>query len=183
MNTIPAYWPAIILFFCVSCNELPEDHRSRLPKGEISGRYYQEKPIGQWKYYDESKHVIKLVDYFDSTGSNYEARHFNTHGKLVYLERVEKHKFVYQKPRVDETDQGSLLFNEYCQSCHSFYNAGMGPALYSVTQSQPTTSFSRVALSRSHQSIYRSFEVPVTLSEQDVRAIYEYIKQKGVVAN
>lgn len=180
MNLLPACSSLIALAFCVSCNGA---HEIEGPSKEtIKGRYYQNKPIGEWTYYDETKHAIKQISYFDSTGSNYEARYY-AQGKLVYLERIHNHLLLYQEPQVNGIEQGRMLFEEYCQNCHSLNETYVGPALYPVTRNQSVVSFTQSASNQYHQSKYRNYEIPMTLSEHDLGLIYEYVKGRSVVAN
>lgn len=183
MNALSAALLVYVLFSCVSCTEAPEGRPSHLLKGEITGRYYQNEPIGQWTYYDETKRAIKEVFYFDSTGRTYEARYFDTKGKVVYLERMDNGVRSFQKPRVEGIEQGELLFQEYCRNCHGLHESFVGPALYPAANDQPAASFSHTASNRYHRSKYLSYEIPVTLSEQDFGLIYEYVRKRGIAIN
>ena len=182
MNIRAVHLRFCVLCFCVSCTEAQKEQPPSLPKGDITGRSYQNRPIGEWTYYDEHRHAIKHIFYLDSTGRNYEARYFDTQGKVVYLERIEDGLFSYQQPRAVEIEQGRLLYREYCGGCHGLQEASIAPALCPVTLRQPAALFFRAASNPYHRSKYLTFEVPVTLNEQDFGLIYKYIKNLTVPA-
>ena len=165
-----------------SCQGRSTPETLRPVKSSATGAYYNQTPIGEWVYRDERDHVIKQINYYDSSGVNYEARYYSRN-KIVRLEYVAQDTLTWTNPAVADKDLGGLLFHEYCQNCHLPFDRSIGPALVRVAHKQSALSFSKQAANKCHTSAYASYPIPAELSEEDFVKIYNFIKRDTVAVN
>lgn len=165
------------LLSIASCQKTKRKHTVSTNCTQIEGKYYQDKPIGEWTYRDEKGHLIRDIVYYDSTGNNYEIRYYSKN-RVSLIEYFKKDSLLFTSPSYEQTGNGELLYKEYCAGCHIMAQGYGKKSLYSFVMAGNKKGFENSSLNKYHKAIYLKFE-NANLNKSDIDNIYRYIKDSN----